>query len=70
MLTFLLRHAVSDLVMGCDRCIVSICRAMSESVTSGPEGAISANTVQATMRPPAIQAKVNMGPQMIGGSGR
>jgi len=46
--------------------IVSICRAMSERVTFGPEGASNANTVQATIETPAIQAKANMGPRMIG----
>jgi hypothetical protein len=43
---------------------------MSERVNSGPERTSNANTVQATMKPPAIQAKANMGPQLIGGSGR
>ena len=39
-------------------------------VTSGPEGIIKRIVVQATMRPPAIHAKANIGPRMIGGSGR
>jgi hypothetical protein len=50
--------------------LVSIRRAMSERVTTGPEGTSRANTVQARMRPPAIQAKVNMEPLRIGGDGR
>jgi hypothetical protein len=43
---------------------------MSERDTLGPEGPNSANTELATMKPPAIQPKVNIGPPMIGGSGR
>src|ERR1700722_944513 len=58
------------LALGGDRCLVSIRRAISERVTSGPEGTIRANTVLAMMRPPAIQAKVNMEPPRIGGNGR
>jgi hypothetical protein len=58
------------LALGGDRCLVSIRRAISERVTSGPEGTIRANTVLAMMRPPAIQAKVNMEPLRIGGNGR
>jgi hypothetical protein len=50
--------------------MVSICRAMSERVTAGPEGTSSANTVLATMRPPTIQAKITIGPPMICGSVR
>ena len=55
--------------MGCDRCIVSIFRATSERVNSGPERTSNENTVQATMKPLATHAKANMGPRMIGGSG-
>jgi hypothetical protein len=38
---------------------------MSESVTVGPEGIRSANTVLATTRPPTIEAKMSIGPLMI-----
>ena len=58
------------LALGGDRCLVSIRRAISERVTSGPEGTIRANTVLAMMRPPAIQAKVNIEPPRIGGKAR
>jgi hypothetical protein len=34
--------------VGCDRCLLSMFRAMSESVTTGPEGPKSANTMLAT----------------------
>jgi hypothetical protein len=61
---------MSMLALRGDRCLVSIPRAMSERVTTGPEGTSRAKTVLATMRPPAIQAKVNMEPLRIGGNGR
>jgi hypothetical protein len=50
--------------------VTSIRRAISERVTSWPEGTIRANRVLAMMRPPAIQAKVNMEPPRVGGNGR
>jgi hypothetical protein len=65
-----LRRVVSEFLARRDRCIVSSRRAMSERVTSGPEGTSNANTVQATIKPPAMQAKANMAPQMIGACGR
>jgi hypothetical protein len=58
---------MSKLALRGDRCLASIRRAMSERVTTGPEGTSRANTVQAMMRPPAIQAKVNIEPPRIGG---
>ena len=61
---------MSKLARRGDRRLVSIRRAMSERVTAGPEGTSRANTVQARMRPPAIQAKVNMEPLRIADDGR
>ena len=61
---------MSELVLACDRRMVSICRATSERVASGPDGTSSANNEEATMRPHTIHAKVITGPPITGGNGR